>query len=82
LTSGIIDEHSHIAISNGVNESGHNSSAEVTVEDVVNSEDINIYRDLAGGVTTSVASWFCKPNRRQISNCKMEMGRWPRRNAL
>lgn len=53
LTSGIIDEHSHIAISNGVNESGHNSSAEVTVEDVVNSEDINIYRELAGGVTTS-----------------------------
>ncbi len=53
LTSGIIDEHSHIAISNGVNEAGHNSSAEVTIEDVVNSEDINIYRDLAGGVTTS-----------------------------
>jgi imidazolonepropionase-like amidohydrolase len=53
LTSGIIDEHSHIAISNGVNESGHNSSAEVTVEDVVNSDDVNIYRDLAGGVTTS-----------------------------
>ncbi|MFT5713993.1 MAG: imidazolonepropionase-like amidohydrolase [Flavobacterium sp.] len=53
LTSGIIDEHSHIAISNGVNESGHNSSAEVTVEDVVNSDDINIYRELAGGVTTS-----------------------------
>lgn len=53
LTSGIIDEHSHIAISKGVNEGGHNSSAEVTIEDVVNSEDINIYRDLAGGVTTS-----------------------------
>ena len=53
LTSGIIDEHSHIAISRGVNEGGHNSSAEVTIEDVVNSEDINIYRDLAGGVTTS-----------------------------
>ncbi len=53
LTSGIIDEHSHIAISNGVNEMGHNSTAEVTIEDVVNSEDINIYRDLAGGVTIS-----------------------------
>jgi imidazolonepropionase-like amidohydrolase len=53
LTSGIIDEHSHIAISNGVNESGHNSTAEVTIEDVVKSDDINIYRDLAGGVTTS-----------------------------
>ncbi|UQD56726.1 amidohydrolase family protein [Flavobacterium sp. K5-23] len=53
LTSGIIDEHSHIAISNGVNESGHNSTAEVTIQDVVNSEDINIYRSVAGGVTTS-----------------------------
>ena len=53
LTSGIIDEHSHIAISSGVNEGGHNSSAEVSIQDVVNSEDINIYRELAGGVTTS-----------------------------
>ena len=53
ITSGIIDEHSHIAISRGVNESGHNSTAEVTIQDVVNSEDINIYRDLAGGVTIS-----------------------------
>ena len=53
LTSGIIDEHSHIAIDSGVNEAGHNSTAEVTIEDVVDHEDINIYRDLAGGVTTS-----------------------------
>ncbi len=53
LTAGIIDEHSHIAISNGVNEGGQNSSAEVTIEDVVNSEDINIYRNLSGGVTSA-----------------------------
>ncbi|MFT6096124.1 MAG: imidazolonepropionase-like amidohydrolase, partial [Nonlabens sp.] len=53
LTTGIVDEHSHIAIDNGVNEAGHNSTAEVTIEDVVDHEDINIYRDLAGGVTTS-----------------------------
>ena len=53
LTAGIIDEHSHIAISNGVNEGGQNSSAEVTIEDVVNSDDINIYRNLSGGVTSS-----------------------------
>ena len=53
LTSGIVDEHSHIAIDKGVNEAGHNSTAEVTIEDVVDHEDINIYRDLAGGVTTS-----------------------------
>jgi imidazolonepropionase-like amidohydrolase len=53
LTSGIIDEHSHIAISGGVNEAGQNSTAEVTIQDVVDSEDIDIYRQLAGGVTTS-----------------------------
>ncbi|MES2591121.1 MAG: amidohydrolase family protein [Bacteroidota bacterium] len=53
LTAGIIDEHSHIAIANGVNEGTQASSAEVRVGDVVNSEDINIYRQLAGGVTTS-----------------------------
>jgi len=53
LTSGIIDEHSHIAISGGVNEFGQNSSAEVTIQDVVRPNDINIYRNLAGGVTIS-----------------------------
>jgi imidazolonepropionase-like amidohydrolase len=53
LTSGIIDEHSHIAIDGGVNEAGHNSTAEVTIEDVVDHEDINIYRNLAGGVTSA-----------------------------
>jgi imidazolonepropionase-like amidohydrolase len=53
LTTGIIDEHSHIGIDGGVNEAGHNSTAEVTIEDVVDHEDINLYRDLAGGVTTS-----------------------------
>lgn len=53
LTSGIIDEHSHIAISRGVNEGTQSSSAEVRIGDVVNSEDINIYRQLAGGVTTA-----------------------------
>ena len=51
LTSGIIDEHSHIAISRGVNESSQESTAEVRIGDVVNSEDVNIYRHLAGGVT-------------------------------
>ena len=53
LTPGIIDEHSHIAISRGVNESGQANTAEVSIGDVVNSNDINIYRQLSGGVTTS-----------------------------
>lgn len=53
LTAGIIDEHSHIAISRGVNEGTQAVTSEVNIEDVLNSEDINIYRQLAGGVTTS-----------------------------
>jgi imidazolonepropionase-like amidohydrolase len=53
VTCGIIDEHSHIAISNGVNESGQAVSAEVSIADVVRGNDINIYRQLAGGVTCS-----------------------------
>ncbi len=51
LTAGVIDEHSHIAAL-AVNEGGQNSSAEVKMEDVVDPEDVGIYRDLAGGVTS------------------------------
>jgi imidazolonepropionase-like amidohydrolase len=53
LTAGIIDEHSHIAISRGVNEGGQANTAEVNIGEVVTPNDINIYRQLAGGVTTS-----------------------------
>lgn len=53
LTSGIVDEHSHIAISRGVNEGGQVVSAEVSIGDVVYPEDISIYRQLAGGVTAA-----------------------------
>ncbi len=52
ITPGIIDEHSHIAL-NGTNEGAQAVSSEVRMGDVVNSEDVNIYRQLAGGVTTS-----------------------------
>ncbi len=51
LTAGVVDEHTHIAAL-AVNESGHNSTAEVKMEDVVDNEDIDIYRQLAGGVTS------------------------------
>ena len=51
LTSGIVDEHSHIAAAS-INEAGHNSSAEVSIEDVIEADDIDIYRNLSGGVTT------------------------------
>ncbi len=51
LTAGVVDEHSHIA-GLSINEAGHNSSAEVKMADVVDPKDVNIYRNLAGGVTT------------------------------
>ena len=53
LTSGIIDEHSHIAISKGVNEGTQAVTSEVRIGDVINANDINIYRQLAGGVTVA-----------------------------
>jgi imidazolonepropionase-like amidohydrolase len=53
LTCGIIDEHSHIAISKGVNEGSQAVTAEVEIGDVINPNDHNIYRQLSGGVTAS-----------------------------
>ncbi|MEZ2416033.1 amidohydrolase family protein [Muriicola sp. E247] len=51
LTAGVIDEHSHIA-GLAINEAGQNSSAEVKLTDVVDPTDMDLYRNLAGGVTT------------------------------
>jgi imidazolonepropionase-like amidohydrolase len=53
LTAGIVDEHSHIAVARSVNEGTQESSAEVRIGDALDSEDIDIYRQLAGGVTSS-----------------------------
>jgi imidazolonepropionase-like amidohydrolase len=50
---GVIDCHSHIAIEGGVNEMSEKLSPEVRIGDVVNHEDISIYRALAGGVTSA-----------------------------
>jgi len=49
LTPGIIDEHSHIGASS-INDVATNSGM-VRIGDVINSEDQEIYRALAGGVT-------------------------------
>ena len=52
LTPGIIDEHSHIATFS-INEGGQSVTSEVRIGDNLNPDDINIYRQLSGGVTTS-----------------------------
>src|SRR5277367_1540022 len=50
---GIIDCHSHIAVDGGVNEGSVSVSSMVNIRDVINPEDIAIYRALAGGVTAA-----------------------------
>lgn len=75
LTPGIIDEHTHIAASRGINEGTQASSAEVRIGDVINSEDINIYRQLAGGVTTAqVLHGSANPIGGQSAIIKMRWG--------
>jgi imidazolonepropionase-like amidohydrolase len=51
LSPGVIDCHSHTAISGGVNESGQAITCETRIEDVLDPDDIWIYRQLAGGTT-------------------------------
>ncbi len=75
LTPGIIDEHSHIAISGGVNEWTQASSAEVRIGDVIHPEDINIYRQLAGGVTTAqILHGSANPIGGQCQTIKLKWG--------
>jgi imidazolonepropionase-like amidohydrolase len=78
LTSGIVDEHSHIALT-AVNESSQASTAEVRMEDVVDAVDVNIFRQLAGGVTTSqLLHGSANPIGGQSAIVKMRWGATPR----
>ncbi len=53
VTPGIIDCHSHIAVDGSVNEGSISVSSIANIAEVLDSDDIAIYRDLAGGVTTA-----------------------------
>jgi imidazolonepropionase-like amidohydrolase len=53
IIPGIIDCHSHIAVDGSVNEGAPAVSSMANIADVLNPADVNIYRDLAGGVTTA-----------------------------
>ncbi|WP_321474185.1 amidohydrolase family protein [uncultured Paludibaculum sp.] len=52
IIPGIIDCHTHIAV-DAINEGSVSVSSMVGVDDVVNDERMDIYRALAGGVTTA-----------------------------
>ena len=51
VTPGFVDSHSHTAL-DSVNEGSLSVTSMVRMRDVVNPSDINIYRQLAGGMTT------------------------------
>jgi N-acetylglucosamine-6-phosphate deacetylase len=53
VSPGVIDAHSHIATDGGVNEGGQAITCEVRIGDFIDATQINIYRQLAAGVTTS-----------------------------
>jgi imidazolonepropionase-like amidohydrolase len=52
VTPGIIDAHSHIA-ADSINEGGTTVSSMTGIEDVLDPTDINVFRDLAGGLTVA-----------------------------
>lgn len=51
LAPGVIDVHSHLAIERGINEGTLSITADCDITDVINPDDLGIYRALAGGVT-------------------------------
>ncbi len=87
VTAGIIDEHAHIAISGDVNECTQAITSEVRIGDVVDAEDIDTYRQLAGGVTSShLLHGSCNPiggqtqlikHRWGMEGNKMKFAGWP-----
>ncbi|OGX84718.1 amidohydrolase family protein [Hymenobacter glacialis] len=78
LSPGIIDEHSHIAVAGGVNEGTQAVTSEVRVSDVVDNEDVGIYRDLAGGVVAAqLLHGSANPIGGQSALIKMRWGATP-----
>ncbi len=53
VTPGLVDPHLHTSIRGGVNETGNNMTPETRIEDVIDPDNIWIYRLLAGGMTTA-----------------------------
>ncbi|MHC4947151.1 MAG: amidohydrolase family protein [Planctomycetota bacterium] len=53
VTPGLIDCHSHTGISGGVNEWTQANTAEVRIGDCIDPDDVNWYRQLAGGLVVA-----------------------------
>jgi len=80
VAPGIIDEHSHSAILGNVNECTNSVTCEVRIQDVINSESVNIYRQLAGGTTIMhLLHGSCNAIGGQLSVIKNKWGESPAR---
>jgi len=83
ISPGIIDAHSHIAIMGNVNEGTQAVTSEVRIEDVLDPDDINIYRQLAGGVTSALLiHGSANPVGGQAALIKLRWGASPRELLL
>lgn len=77
VCAGLIDAHSHIAAA-AINEGSHAITSEVRISDVVDSDDIQIYRQLAGGLTmANILHGSANPIGGQIQAIKMRWGAAP-----
>lgn len=75
VTPGLIDAHSHTAAEGGINECTNIVTAEVRVADVLDPKDINLYRELAGGLTTAnVLHGSCNSIGGQNATIKLRYG--------
>ncbi len=78
IMPGIIDTHSHTAVEEGVNECTDSVTAEVRIADVVNQDDPDLFRQLAGGVTTiNVLHGSCNAIGGQNAVLKLRYGHPP-----
>lgn len=78
VTPGLIDAHSHTAIEGSGNECTNSVTAEVWIGDVLDHRSIDIYRQLAGGVTTAhIMHGSCNAIGGQNAIIKLRWGKGP-----
>jgi imidazolonepropionase-like amidohydrolase len=83
LLPGLIDAHSHTAVVGDVNEGTLTVSAQVRIQDVLNSRDRNILHQLAGGVTCAhVLHGSANAIGGQTVTCKWRWGADPEKLIL
>ncbi len=83
VTPGLVDPHLHSSIRGGVNEAGNNITPETRIKDVIEPDNIWVYRLLAGGMTTAnLLHGSANPVGGQDAVIKMRWGALPEEMIL